>query len=145
MNDKPLRTPKKTPRKKSRKRSETTSDKPQSPSFEESLSALEASVQQLESGELSLSESLKCYEEGIRWLRQCYGKLEQAEQQVAMLTNVNEEGEFQAVRFAEAEMSLEEKANSRSARRSTTGDAEEPAPREREDGSDGVDGSRGLF
>jgi exodeoxyribonuclease VII small subunit len=58
---------------------------PQAPSFEEALKKLEEIVQRLERGELSLEESLTCYEEGIRLSRLCHGKLEEAERKIEVL------------------------------------------------------------
>lgn len=59
--------------------------KQEEPSFEEALGALETLVEKLEKGELSLEESLKLYEEGIRLSRLCHGKLEEAEGKIEML------------------------------------------------------------
>lgn len=54
--------------------------------FEESLARLEALVSRMESGELSLEESLATFEEGIRLSRACQQALAEAEQKVRMLT-----------------------------------------------------------
>jgi exodeoxyribonuclease VII small subunit len=59
--------------------------KNEEPTFEEALAALETIVERLEKGELSLEESLKLYEEGIRLSRLCHGKLEEAEGKIEML------------------------------------------------------------
>ena len=61
------------------------STKNEEPSFEQALKALESLVERLEKGELSLEESLKLYEEGIRLSRLCHGKLEEAEGKIEML------------------------------------------------------------
>jgi len=53
--------------------------------FEEALKTLEEIVQRLERGELSLEESLTCYEEGIRLSRLCHTKLEEAERKIETL------------------------------------------------------------
>lgn len=53
--------------------------------FEEALARLEELVRRLESGELTLDESLRCYEEGMRLTRYCYEKLDQAERQIEQL------------------------------------------------------------
>lgn len=53
--------------------------------FEDALQKLEEIVQRLERGELSLEESLSCYEEGIRLSRFCHGKLEEAERKIETL------------------------------------------------------------
>jgi exodeoxyribonuclease VII small subunit len=53
--------------------------------FEEALKKLEEIVQRLERGELTLEDSLSCYEEGIRLSRFCHGKLEEAERKIETL------------------------------------------------------------
>jgi exodeoxyribonuclease VII small subunit len=53
--------------------------------FERSLSELEAIVEQLEQGELSLDESLRQFERGVQLTRLCQGALKQAEQKVEVL------------------------------------------------------------
>jgi len=55
-------------------------------SFEQALSELEALVERMESGELSLEESLASFEQGIALTRRCQQALEQAEQKVKILT-----------------------------------------------------------
>lgn len=44
-------------------------------SFEKSLEQLEQSVRKLESGTLTLDDSLKVFEEGVAWSRQCEAAL----------------------------------------------------------------------
>ena len=53
--------------------------------FEEHLAALEAIVDELESGELSLDGSLARYEEGVKRLKKCYELLSGAEKKVKLL------------------------------------------------------------
>ena len=53
--------------------------------FEEALERLEAIVQKLESGDLTLEESLKSFEEGTKLANFCNKKLEEAEQKVSVL------------------------------------------------------------
>jgi len=53
--------------------------------FEQALSALEALVEKLESGELSLEESLMHFERGIALTRACQKSLADAEQRVKVL------------------------------------------------------------
>ncbi|HCT40841.1 MAG: exodeoxyribonuclease VII small subunit [Moraxellaceae bacterium] len=53
--------------------------------FEKALSELEARVHQLESGDLSLEDALKAFEEGIRLTRDCQQALTEAEQKVQLL------------------------------------------------------------
>ena len=88
------------------------------PSFEDALEKLERSVRQLEDGKLSLTESLQCYEEGVKQLKQCYRGLEAAERKIELLAGVDAEGKPVTEPFDEREMTLDEKAASRSQRRS---------------------------
>ena len=53
--------------------------------FEEAMERLENIVESLESGDLSLEESLKIFEEGMKLVNFCSKKLEEAEQKVTML------------------------------------------------------------
>jgi exodeoxyribonuclease VII small subunit len=53
--------------------------------FERSLTELEALVEKLEQGDLSLDESLKCFERGVQLTRVCQTALKQAEQKVEIL------------------------------------------------------------
>ena len=53
--------------------------------FEDSLARLEEILRALESGDASLDEMLKLYEEGVGLIRSCNEKLESAEQSVKML------------------------------------------------------------
>ena len=54
--------------------------------FEEALISLEEIVKKLESGSLSLDESLESFEEAIKLVKICNEKLESAEQRVRILT-----------------------------------------------------------
>jgi exodeoxyribonuclease VII small subunit len=53
--------------------------------FEQQLASLEDLVESLESGELSLEESLKSFEQGIKVARDCQAALKSAEQKVEVL------------------------------------------------------------
>jgi len=53
--------------------------------FEDALQKLEAIVKKLEDGNLSLEESLKAFEEGVRLSRFCSKKLDEAEKKVEIL------------------------------------------------------------
>jgi exodeoxyribonuclease VII small subunit len=65
--------------------------------FEHSLADLQALVERLENGELSLEESLSSFEQGIRLTRDCQAALVQAEQKVQML--LERDGELEQVAF----------------------------------------------
>lgn len=64
-------------------------------SFEESLKRLEEIVSLLESGKTDLSVSLERYEEGVRLLRRCRLKLDDAGRKIEMLKNLDETGPLQ--------------------------------------------------
>jgi len=53
--------------------------------FEDALNKLEKIVSRLEEGDISLEESLKLFEEGIRLSRFCNQKLDEAEKRVEIL------------------------------------------------------------
>ncbi len=53
--------------------------------FEKSLAELEALVEDMEAGELSLEESLKAFEKGMKLSRDCQQALAEAEQKVQVL------------------------------------------------------------
>jgi exodeoxyribonuclease VII small subunit len=61
------------------------------PGFEQALSDLESLVEQLESGELSLDQSLKQFKRGVELTRHCQGILEQAQQVVEQLIDPEDE------------------------------------------------------
>lgn len=67
------------------------------PDFEANLAELEALVQKMEQGDLSLEASLEAFEQGIRLTRACQQRLEQAEQKVQLL--VEQDGELRAQPF----------------------------------------------
>jgi exodeoxyribonuclease VII small subunit len=56
-----------------------------STSFESALAELEAIVERMESGELSLEASLAAHKRGLELARHCQGILAQAQQQVRVL------------------------------------------------------------
>jgi exodeoxyribonuclease VII small subunit len=66
--------------------------------FEDALSKLEKIVSQLEKGDISLEESLKLFEEGIRLSRLCNQKLDEAEKRVEILLK-GAEGTFKTQPF----------------------------------------------
>lgn len=69
------------------------------PDFEAALKSLEVSVQKLESGQLSLEDSLKAFEEGIRFTRICQKRLSEAEKRIELLTQVNQNGKAETQAF----------------------------------------------
>ncbi|WP_020403601.1 exodeoxyribonuclease VII small subunit [Gracilimonas tropica] len=61
-------------------------------SFEEALNKLESIVEQLEDEEITLEDSVKLYEEGVRMSKFCTEILEQAELRIEQ---VNDEAKSQ--------------------------------------------------
>jgi exodeoxyribonuclease VII small subunit len=55
--------------------------------FEEQLTALESVVERLERGELSLEESVRLFEEGMKLSDACKKELEAAEGKIQMLVD----------------------------------------------------------
>ncbi len=60
--------------------------------FEESFDELKEIVSRLENGNLSLGDSLKNYENGIKRLKECYRTLDQAEHRIRLLTRLDADG-----------------------------------------------------
>lgn len=76
---------------------ETSSEPPAD--FERSLAELEAIVDKLEEGDLSLDDSLRHFERGVQLTRVCQGALKQAEQKVEILLRRSGAEEFAAAPF----------------------------------------------
>ena len=55
--------------------------------FESAVAELESIVTSMESGQLSLEESLACYRRGAELLKFCQATLQEAQQQVKLLEN----------------------------------------------------------
>lgn len=68
----------------------TTTDK----DFEASLKKLEQIVRELESGDVSLNESLSKFEEGIGLYKKCRETLESAEKKIKILSDSLKEIEY---------------------------------------------------
>jgi len=64
---------------------------PALPDFERALAELESLVEKLEGGELTLEESLRCFERGIELTRTCQRALREAEQKVQILLEGEDE------------------------------------------------------
>jgi exodeoxyribonuclease VII small subunit len=101
-----------------KKRTAARSDDSQ-PSFEEALKELEETVRLLEDGQLGLGESLARYEEGVQHLQRCQQLLKRAERKIELLSGVDAEGNPATKPFDDGELSLEEKADTRTKRRSS--------------------------
>ena len=66
----------------------TTKQQPEL-NFEEALGELERLVNLMEEGDLSLEESMKAFEKGIKLTRECQTALQKAEQKVQILLDEN--------------------------------------------------------
>lgn len=106
--------------------------------FESAMNSLEEIVHDLEGGQMGLNDSLARYEEGVRHLKHCFELLSRAEKRIAILTGVDADGNPLTQELIDEHRDLDEKAASRSKRRT----AAKPANPQRQDV---VDDSRGLF
>ncbi len=70
----------------------------QEQTFEAALAKLEEIVRHLEKGDLALDDSLKAFEEGIKWSRMCEQKLTEAKGKIETLVK-GQNGEMKAVNF----------------------------------------------
>ena len=69
--------------------------------FEEALERLEEIVKRMEAGEMTLEESLKAFEEGIKLARLCARKLDEADRRVELL--LRQEAQLVTKPFVEEE------------------------------------------
>jgi exodeoxyribonuclease VII small subunit len=76
--------------------------------FEEDLTKLEGVVERLERGDLTLDESVRLFEEGVRLSAACKKELEQAEGRIQVLV----EGKAGKMQVAEMELGDNEEADS---------------------------------
>lgn len=72
--------------------------------FESSLKKLEDAVTRLESGELSLDDSLKVFEDGVRHAAICSRKLAEAQKKVELLLK-HKDGSFYKEEFQSDDLS----------------------------------------
>jgi exodeoxyribonuclease VII small subunit len=69
-------------------------------SFETSISRLTEIVEQLERGELTLEDSLRLFEEGVKLSRTSQERLDRAQKKVEELLRVDEDGRAVTAPFA---------------------------------------------
>lgn len=67
--------------------------KKKSPDFEAAIDQLEILIEQIESGEIGLEESLKRYEDGSKLIQHCRTILDSAEKKIAELAIESESHE----------------------------------------------------
>ncbi|MDD5560833.1 MAG: exodeoxyribonuclease VII small subunit [Candidatus Omnitrophica bacterium] len=70
-------------------------------SFEEDLKRLQKIVEELSSGKITLGESLKKYEEGVKLAQSCSKTLSDAQRKVELL--MKKDGKFDLEKFDEPE------------------------------------------
>jgi exodeoxyribonuclease VII small subunit len=66
--------------------------------FEDELSELEETVARIDSGELSLEESIKAFEQGVALVRSLNQKLEQVEKKIEVLVR-DSQGELRTTSY----------------------------------------------
>ena len=122
------------------------------PKFEQDLERLEKVVEALEEGGLSLEDSLKHFEEGIKLAKRCEKALTAAEKKIEILTK-SAEGELRAEPFGGDEACPPEEVNGersseapkRGRRPGKSADAEAANAADDEDQDGEPDGDEMLF
>lgn len=71
---------------------------PKEPRFEEALERLETIASSLEDGDLTLEQSLRLFEEGVRLTRLCASRLDEAQKRIELLTR-SEDGVLRTTPF----------------------------------------------
>jgi exodeoxyribonuclease VII small subunit len=113
--------------------------------FEESLGRLEQIVHRLEEGQSGLDESLGAYEEGVKLLRHCYSLLEGAQRRIELLTGVDSAGNPVTEPMDDTALTLDEKAEGRSRRRTSSTEGESSSGGCVNPNAGGVDEADQLF
>ncbi|MGN6547583.1 MAG: exodeoxyribonuclease VII small subunit [Aureliella sp.] len=93
-------------------------------SFEDALKRLEELVRHLEQGNVPLEQSLAEYSEAVQLLRVCQGKLDAAQCRIELLSGFDANGQpVTRPLSGDGDMTLEQKREARSARRSADSSA----------------------
>ena len=95
------------------------------PGFEESLARLEEIAAELEDGSIALEVALDRYEEGVGLLRRCGGLLSGAQRRIELLSGFDADGNPVTAPLDDDTLSLEEKAQRRSRRRTAVADSKQ--------------------
>ena len=82
---------------------------PEKKKFEEAIEDLEKIVERLESGELSLEESLTAFEDGVRLIKICNQKLAEVEKKIELLVK-DKDGKLQLKPLDKSAVSDEDEA-----------------------------------
>ncbi len=114
--------------------------------FEEAMERLEAIVQELEEGDIGLTDAMTRYEEGVKLLRNCYGKLQRAERRIELLTGVDDEDAALGEPFDdEASLELAQQEKPRTSRRRTAKKVKKGPSRKPPEPPETMDDSPSLF
>ena len=73
-------------------KSKKAEQKPTEEGFDATMDRIEALVERLDNGDLSLEESLEAFEEGMKLIKKAEGVLEKAERKVEILVSGAREG-----------------------------------------------------
>jgi exodeoxyribonuclease VII small subunit len=87
-------------------------------SFEASFEELQEIVTNLEEGNLTLSDSLKNYETGIKRLKECYAALNSAEQKIRQLAEIDEDGNLVTTQFSTDSATEKKKSGGKNSKKS---------------------------
>lgn len=94
---------------------------PEEIKFEKALEKLEKIVEDLESGDVSLDEALKKYEEGVKLSRTCQSRLSQAEKKIEVLTK-SLDGSFEIQEFDSEEAEVTSKKKTKKSTKKSSSD-----------------------
>lgn len=86
--------------------------------FESAMSELERCVRKLESNSLGLEEALSEYSQAVEYVEFCHRQLDQARRRIAQLKGITEDGKAVTEPWDDEETAIEEKAGSRTKRKS---------------------------
>lgn len=112
--------------------------------FEDSYEQLKNIVVQLEDGNLTLSESLEVYENGVKNLKSCYRALEEVQKRIELLVEIDSDGNLVTQAFDDMATQEPLRKTARHADTIEAPDADSEEDIEDEDSSD-VDDPDRLF
>ena len=106
-------------------------EKQNAKTFEQNMTELDKIVQSLESGAITLDESLKQYEKGVALIRACHQQLDFVKRKLEVLSGLDENGNAITQPMEDEVLDNEQKVKARSARRgykkTATDDPQQPS------------------
>ena len=106
-------------------------DKQNAKTFEQNMTELDKIVQSLESGSITLDESLKQYEKGVALIRACHQQLDFVKRKLEVLSGLDENDNAITQPMEDEVLDNEQKVKARSARRgykkAATDDSQQPS------------------